>query len=346
MAQALWTAAATANGGAGKAILEPVELSLTPRLSSYAEAFLKLDLRTFEASKIDVANTAIKLYRNDVLRFHGRVGEPLEADPDFLYVRAYDPFYWLYWRLVQTDVYYASEDGGIVARNLIQAQNDRGAEFTTRLSLGSLQTGTKREIAVPRLKRVQDAILDLARLDDSFYFRVEPVDNTPGTHGSFQVLYPTAGGDRPGAAFEYGAETINNLSTFRRTRKVPIMRGVATRQGGSIGAGTVERSFSVPIGEYDHQEDIATVPDGISDAVVQERAASLVSSTPPNLYSVERLDAATPVLFDDINLGETGRLTIKHESVTDLEIVVRLNEATVSWDGLVESLSNIVLESV
>lgn len=345
MAGALWTCVAATNGGVTKAFLEPLELSLTPRLCSYAEALIKLDVRTAGASKIDVANTALKLYRNEVLRFHGRVGEPLEDDPDFLTLRAYDPFYWTYWRLVQADVNYAFEDAGVIARNLIQAQNDRGAAYTTRMSLGGLQVGPKRKIAIPRFKRVNEQILELSRLEDSFFFRVNPVDNTPGTHGSFEVLYPTAGGDRPAARFEYGAETLGNLATYQRTRRVPITLGVALRQGGSIEAGTIERSFGVPIGQYDHQEDIVSVPDTLGDDGVYESAAALVWPTPPTVWAVTPNDGAPPMLFDDINLGETGRLTIKHADVSEIQLVVRLNEATVSWDGDVETLSNVVLEA-
>lgn len=329
---------ATDNDGATRAFLEPVELSLTRRISTFAEALVKLDARKLGPGVVDVASRSIKLYRNETLRFFGRIGEPFEEDPDFVTIRAFDPYYWLAWRLVQLDVI-QTEDAGVVAQSLIADQNARGPEYTTRLEAGALDPSPPRQIAVPRFKKVQEAIDELAQMEDSFFFRVDPVDDTPGVQGEFVVLYPEAGDDHADVRFEYGDGTLANLATYKRSRKVPVSLGVAVRQGGSVSESTLERTVGVPVGEFDHQELFITVPDAVADDVVRERAAELVFVNPPTLYEVTPSVGVGPVLFDDFQLGDTVRVTVKHGRIDDVLVPARVNEATVAWDGASERLT-------
>jgi hypothetical protein len=330
-----FSAAVTELGGTVRGYPDFQNLKLTRRLGpSGGGNTISFDCDALSSAIADaeVASRAIKLYDGSSLRFYGKIDDPLVDTPSLVQVVAKD-FGWLDHRREQgtaggPTVYTATGAGAIVT-DLLARQNARGE---TRLRMGTVASSVNRDRTYDPGKVVSEAILELAKVDDGFYFRVDPVDGVAAKHAEIVVLYPASGADKPGVKFEFGDDTIGNLETFTRTRKRPL--NVATATGQALRS---TRSDAASIAAYDLIEDEVAYSDVVVQQTLDENAQSLLRPAINSVYSFTPLskgDGAgeinVPRLFVDFDVGDIVRLSVEYGRIADFNLKARVLEATIA----------------
>lgn len=324
--------------GNTRAFVDAHDLAITTAINAGLTGTFKLDVLNAKTAEAQVASRAVKVYRNGTLVAHGKIAEPMSTDKDWTTVSFADPFYWLQFRTVQSAASYNNTDAGSIAWDLVSTQEARGA---TRLRQGSITTSVKRDRDYEVGKAVSEAITELAEVDRGFFFRIDPVDGAPGTHGELVILYPDAGQDRPAAKFEFGTGTVANLSTFGEEVRAPRNYIVATGNGPRATA-----QDAASIATYDLIEDSLSLNDVKRKNTLRQHANAALIPEPVSTYTVEPTSKA-PMLWDSFTIGDTVRLTIHHGRVQVSDLPVRVNAVTVNvTDDGTETLSDMVLEAV
>lgn len=351
----MWSLACVDNAGKTRAFVPFRGLTVRRDLNGGNVLQGRADQLADAMSELDVGSRALKLYDLDAaaLRFHGKIDDPLEDDEDDVAFVAKD-FGWLDQRRVQPDPAartFAARDAGLIASDLLAAQNARGP---TRLRMGAVQASQPRDRTYDPGKVVSEAIAELAKVDDGVYFVTNPVDGAAGTHAEIVVRYPASGTDRPGARFEFGDGTLANLAAFKRTRLRPL--NFVTTTGANMGEGAAlysQRSDAASIAAYDLVEDEVAYATVTEQATLDQHAADALEPAPKNVYSFAAAPSSAqpgepyvPRLWRDFDVGDVCRLTILHGRVSCKNVPVRVTSATVAIadDADAEQLASIVFE--
>lgn len=328
----MWGVAVTDLNSVTRAVLEPHDLTLTRRLNAHSTVTFKVPVTETGADQLLIAERAIKVYRSGVLRFYGKISEPLMDDENWVTVTAHDPFFFLTRRRLPADLT-TTADAGAIAWGLINTQNGRS---TTRIRQGTIASSVTRARTYVEGEIVAEKILQLAEVDDGFWFLINPVDGVPGTFGEFDVRYPTPGGSALGATFQYGDETVGNLASYSREQNLPLNRVRATGASEGENVLTAYRQDNASISQFDMIEDDRSFPTVIHTATLDEHALEELHPQPRVLYTGDIVDQSdnslgdvfVPALFDDFDVGDTVSLVIRHGRV-DIDTQPQIADAVV-----------------
>ena len=317
-------------------------VAVTRRLEGFSELALKLDVREAAAAEIRIAERAIKLYDDEDLRFFGQVWEPLEFNESQAVITARDPYAGFAGRRVRAAATYTAEDAGQIVLDRLTEQNAYRDTFLE----GNVQApSAARTISYDAGKTEGDIVDELSGMSDGFFYRVDPLDGTPGKMGTLRMLYPDAGTERAEVRFGYGPGTMDNLTGFRVVRTLPLTRLTASSQddtGGRLAAAAENVAASTQYGLF---EDETTYTDVTDLTLLQSAASAGVKPTPPLTIELTPTVNA-PLLFKDFDVGDFVRLNIDWGAVT-LSTWVRVVEATLSVDKQgIPTTTSVVVETL
>lgn len=343
-----WTVAITDLQSNARAVIRPHDLKLTRRLNSYATVTFKLGVHEEFADELAVGDRAVKVYKNEILRFYGKIAEPLVEDKDWISVTAHDPFFFLSRRRLQAATTYSSTDAGTIAWSLISAQESRSP---TRLRQGTIQASVSRDRSYIEGDIVAELIKNLAEVDSGFSFLINPVDEVPGVFGEFEVNWPLPGADSS-AMFGYGTTTVGNLSNYEAEYSLPTNRLRAT---GSVEGELVLSAYredTASISQYDLMEDEKAFSSVVLIPTLDQHALENLQPQPIITYRVQIIAQSSgitnrifvPSLFTDFDVGDTVAFSIRHGRLSISERA-RVAQATiaVSNQGNSEVLENLIL---
>lgn len=337
-------------------------LKVTRRLNGPMGISFAGDADDESMAAIEVASSAILAHQDGVLRFKGKVDDPLEDTEELITVVAKDALGWLEHRRIAAAVTYTAQDAGAIAMALITAQNARvvnGVTCTTRIMSGTIQASRQRDRSYELGKPVVEAIKQLAEVDDGFWYYANPYDDNskPDMHATFEVRWPTSGTDNVLAKFEFGEETISNLVGFKRIHSRPLTGVRTTGEGDAETRLTSYAAASaVDLQAYDLLEDEVAFSNVSEQATLDQHALGLLRPAPGSIYQVTPAgsgsglnEIASPRLFVDFDVGDICRLTIHHGRIQESDLRIRILEATIDVaDDATdeETLSSLLFEVV
>lgn len=342
-----WAFAVTNRAGVIAATLEPTNTLLTVRVNGHAELKGNQDARTSAAVELVPAASAVRAWRNSILRFNGQVSEPLTRKADVVSFRAADPWEFLSLRRRQTDTVYTATDAALILKDLVDDENARENTF---LRVATPPATVSRTLEVTRGKQIAEVGRDLANAADGFFYRVVPVGDSATAMGELTMLYPAAGADRPGAKFFYNPDAANIEDDWTQELRLPMTRVVAlgARAGDTQLIGSDENALARAA--FGLMETELSYTDVTSQALLDDLASESVDPAPPAVYKITPITydpdgEYVPALFDDFFPGDRVRLTIDH-GATQVDGWALVSEATVriSDRGATEKLESLTLE--
>lgn len=344
-----WTFAVTNRAGTVAALPEPSGAQLTLRLNGAAELTGVQDARTSAATEFEPAATAVRAYRDGVLRFNGLTSEPLVRGARGVQFRAADPWEVLTQRFRASARTFTTTDAATILKELVDDENAREA---TLLDVATPPVTVNRDRAYEPGKQIAEAGLELANADDGFWFYVTPLDTGAAGEtdvGQLQIKYPAAGTDRDAAVFYYvptGANLADWTEEFRNPKT--SVTALGAREGETQTTGTA--SDAAGIAAYGLLELQTSHTDVSEQALLDDLAAEALEPVPPAAYTVAPIafhedGPRVPTLFDDFVPGDRVRLRILH-GATDVDEWALVTAATLAIDdrGTTERLTNLVLE--
>lgn len=343
-----WEAAVVDLGQTQREFVTDYEtLSITPQLNGYAEiAIAGVDPLSSAAAQISVAERALKLWQDGVLRFHGKIWEPLSRKPSGWTVIARDPLAEFAWRRVRdpATASYVAVDAGDIARDRVAVQNALRNTYL-RASAANRQLSVNRTRSWVAGKREDEILQELADAANGYFYKASPVDGVAGVMADLVIVYPSAGANRDGARFAFGDGTADNVSDYEIVDRLPLNR--FTSASGAAGGGRQAKPYedAASITRYGLFEDEAAYSDTTDATLLQVQAQSQVKPDPIRTIQVTPT-ADAPLLYTDFNVGDFVRIRILW-GADDLFEWARVIAATlvVDKDGL-EQLGALTLELV
>lgn len=323
--------------------------SITPRLNGYAEVSITMATLDKASQGVAVGRTSVKAYQDGALRFFGKVWEPLEKGPRDTSIVARDPLAEFLWRRVQADKSYTASnnaggpwDAGQIAYDRLAIQNLRR---NTYLRAGTRQASANRVRDYTAGQRENEIFDELAGAANGFFYRAVPVDNVAAVMADLNIYYPNAGSSREEVRFEYGENTIDNLTDFKQTEMLPL-NGMTVSGASDTGGRLAQRAEdAASIASFGLFEDETGYTDVSDTTLMAQQAQARINATPPlTLALTPGIDA--PKLFADFNVGDFVRVRILWGGI-DLFTWARVLEATLEVDKEgVETLTAITVEIV
>lgn len=338
--------------GGQKAFPDVYGLKLTRRINGACSVGFSVATDDHDAIELLIASRVVKYYRDGVLRFAGRIGEPFVERTDYVACAAYDPFFYLTDRHVGAGVMvpgngrdplvFGSTDAGEIAWELISTHGD------TNLAEGTIAPSVVRDRVYEGGKSIGEAIVQLTEVDDGFFFRIDALDDAAPNFATFNVLYPNSGTVSDQSRFEFGPGTLDNLDedSLEVERFLPVNRAIVL--GGSGGGpdvpfAVVENAASQDeYGVFEKWLDLGDATDGVT---LQQHGLAELSPNPRVTIRCSALEGA-PALFDDFDVGDLVRVHV-NTGRTIYTGSLRVNQVTleVDDDTGAETLTGLVMES-
>lgn len=347
----------TTLAGVRRGDLEYRGLKITRKLNGGMNASCSIDNRRAAAPEATIGNRVLRVYDDelDLIRFHGKLRDPHVRKPDMIELHAGSPYTLLDRRRLQVVFSRTARDAGLILSDVIDAENARGA---TRLRMAAaIPASTNRDRTYEPGKSVQEIALQLAEVDDGFYFVEQPLDGVAGVYSELEIRYPGSGVDRPKARFEYGDDTYANVDDYTITETLPQNAVTATGAGDGDAKLVSRKTDAGSIATYDLLEAEIAFSDVSIQATLDQHAQEHLRPLPGATITIAPIDGGAavaggtyvPRLWRDIDVGDVGRVTI-HDGATVWDNVhVRLTEATIEisdTSAAAESLTGLVLEVV
>lgn len=335
--------------GAGEAFTAPTGTQLTRRRSAASQLQCAVPPTDDAITRLSVAEVAVKAYRNQTLRFFGQVSDPLTISSAGATVVASDPFYFLSYRRLQLELDYGATDLSDIGWNLIAHED---ARKPVHLRRGATAASVLADVVYPDGSVVADLISALNTRDQGIWFWIDPVDAVPGILGEWRTSWPDAGSFQPGARFEFGAGTLNNLDDYSIQFGLPRNGARATGASiGSIPAAPARRDDAASQARFGLLEDDFSYTD-LDDTVsldqhaldqIQPLPPATITLTPKPYDPAASNDSRVPTLFDDFDAGDLVPILIRDEKFT-FAGRGRVGEATIliNDDGDTETLQQLV----
>lgn len=311
-----WAWEITTLAGVTVAEVRPREATVTRRLNGSAVIGLTLDAD--DASEL-ATNRLIRGWREPraggtrVLRAAGRVtGITGEAATDsaehVTLASASDGFGVVNERYCTSALTYTQWYPRDIINGLVTLQNGR---YPTGLRVAAGTGGPPRDRTYEAGKSVGEAILQLAEVDDGFWFRVDPVDGG-SEFSELVLLYPSSGGES-GAVLGWGEGTAGNLSSVEVSVMPPVNHVVA------FGAGDGDAQLRTAVGDaasiaaHGLLEVVITHTDVSEEATLLAHARDALRLTEQVSVRLEvaALQENTPRPWDDFDVGETLTLVLR-----------------------------------
>ena len=260
-----------------------------------------------------LGRTVLRVWQDGVLRFHGRLREPLVATPGQVAVTAGSPYTLLDRRQVQAAITYAQWDQGTIILDQLQNQQDPRSPTGLRVRQ-PYPASVLRDRTYEAGKSVQEVIGQLAAVEHGPFFLERPVleRSSPSVYCELELRWPAAGQDRPGVRFEYGEGTIGNVASYTLTQLLPV-NGVHYVGGGIPGVA----------GDEGDPEAVPPVP---PTPAVPEVPPPVVHVYDPDSFNTYRLLEqwhSDPDVTDAATLGEKARERLRPDPryIVGLELV-------------------------
>lgn len=323
-----------------RTFLEGNDLKLTRRLNGGNTLTFNAESRDERFEEISIGNRGVKAYRDNELRFHGRVWEPMTWRATQINVECQDPWAHVENRRVAAGTVYQNTLAEDIAWALIEdVAVDDAFGTVVRIQRGPNDMSVSRDRTYETGKPVGEAVRELAGVINGFYFRIDPVDDVPGIQAEFVTLYPESGTDHPEVRFEYGEGTLANLDDYEMRQMLPRNQ---IRARGAEGLTTVAQD-AASIQEFDLIEDEVSFTTVELLATLEQHAENELQPDPLEIFSLTPgLEA--PALWDDFDVGDTVRFRLVNGALTRAGSAL-VTEATVSVsDGGSEQLQQIVIQ--
>lgn len=322
-----WSLVLTDRTGRNRAFVDSFEsLTITAHLDGERSLALRLHPRSEALSEVGF-NRVLKAYDGSSLRFHGQLWEPLDYSDDAVTVNARDPYAVFSRRRVRASKTYTAEDAGAIVSDRVTIQNGFKA---TGLRMGTVQASVNRDRTYDPGKLESELIEQLSDVERGFNFLVTPLDGVAGIYGELQIRYPDAGTTREAVRFEYGTDTLDNLSGYEIAYLLPTNRVVVASQLSAGGRISQASEAADSVNEYGLLEEEYVYSDILVEATLLQHAEAEVRATPPMTVSLSP-NLSAPLLFTDFDVGDFVRLRIEHGAL-DLYEWVRVLEATLTVD--------------
>lgn len=354
-----WNVVVTDTADRTRAFAEVFGLRPRRLLNGACQLSGRIRLDSSAAGELEVGNRVIKAYRDGVLRFRGRVAAPLTHTPSWMQFTAWDPWWHLSWRRFQVEELVGAATAGEALAAVITTQN---ARKPTHLRVSA----TDQSVAIGDHIYAEDAVVadaliaDLCTIDNGVWLRIDPVDDDPDIWGEIAVLTPAPGVDRPGVRFEYGDETLGNVVDYELQHDLP--RNFIRATGASFGAaaefaiyGATEPEAIASQTEYGLYDHSVAFTDEDDETSLDAHAKDAAKLTPPRTWALTpssdadpgRNGVHVPMLWDDFDIGDTGRGRILDGALDDAA-TIRIVEATVDVaDGSGrETLAGLTVEAL
>jgi hypothetical protein len=341
--------------GAAKAFVVPKGLEISPRLNGAAQATFTIEFADASAPDVAVGSRAVALWRGSTLRFAGQItGLTWSGDTTSgrkVAVTARDPLAVLERRFLGSGVSYAATDAGAIVTALLALAN---AQEETHLQMGTVATSVNRDRTYDLAKQIGEAVLQLAEVQQGFWFRVDAIASG-AKFGELVILYPDSGSDRPGARWEFGEGTRDNLDSYSVADELPVNDviglGADSGDGTQLTATAEDATSKSERGMWGKSYSATDVSE---QATLNAHVAGEIRADPPRTFTVQPIStpvnesAAAPRMWVDFDIGDTGRLSIPGGGVGVEDLEVRIIAATVavSDDAEVEQIKNLQLQEV
>lgn len=311
-----WAWEVTTLTGVTVAEVRPREATVTRRLNGSGTISLTLDAS--DAQEI-ATNRLLRGWREPrgggdrVLRAAGRVtgvngSVATDSMEQVTMAAAFDGYGVLTGRFVQDSVTFTQWTPRAIVDSLVATQN---ARYETGLRVAAGTAGPLRDRTYEAGKNVGEAILQLAEVDDGFWFRVDPVDNGD-EFSEIVLLHPSSGGDS-GAVLGWGEGTVGNLAEVDVTVTPPINHVLA------FGAGDGEAQLQATVGDDASQQAHGLLEVVITHTDVSDEATLLAHARdalrPSEQVAVRlgpaALEESTPLPWDDFDVGQTISMVLR-----------------------------------
>lgn len=311
-----WAWEVTSLDGVALAEVRPREATVTRRLNGSSTISLALDA----ADAVELGtNRLLRGWRAPagggarVLRASGRVtGLTGSAGTDRLeqvtVASAADGFGTLASRAIQDAVTFTGQVPRDIIASIVATQNARAA---TGLRVATGTAGPPRDRTYEPGKGVAEIVVQLAEVDDGFWFRVDPVDSGD-EFSEIVLLHPSSGGDS-GVVLGWGEGTVGNLAEVDVTVTPPINHVLA------FGAGDGEAQLRATVGDDASQQAHGLLEVVITHTDVSEwstlvghaRDALRPSEQVAVRLGLAALEESTPLPWDDFDVGQTVSMVLR-----------------------------------
>jgi hypothetical protein len=335
--------------GATEAFTPPSSTQLTRRRCQPSQLAGMVVPTDPAIATLSVAEVAVKAYRDGVLRLYGQVSDPLTFSSAGATFTASDPLYFLAQRRLQVELDYGATDLSDIGWNLIAHEQ---ARRTVWLRRGATDASVAVDVIYTDGSVVADLLTSLNQRDQGIWYWIDPVDGVAGILGEYRTSWPDAGVLQPGAVFEFGDGTVENLVDYSIQFGLPLNGVRAT--GASIGSSNVpvvRRDDATSQGLFGLIEDDFSFIDLDDTVSLDQHALDKLHPNPPVTITLTPKpydpDAANesrvPALFDDFDAGDVVPVLIRDEQFR-LYGQIRIGEATVAIadDATSEQLESLV----
>lgn len=304
----------------------PESLRYTRRESAYNEIAVEVknrrDLNMLEHA---VYRRVLRAWRNGINRFNGEFVEVRET-ADAWELVAKDPYFNMDYREVRHNITIPADDAGLIAWELIRLQNTY-ADSHLRHGTGVFSKHLKERKFVMG-DRVSEKIEYLTKLEGSFYFTINAINQPPNGWANFVTHFPK--GDRAdGVSFEYGKGTLGNCYDYAR-ENIPLINraNVVGKNPLMVVSAQVGDKYIEKFGLWEMSRG-QVLTDDID--VLADIAADGVRTAPE--YRVTMMASPdAPQLFTDFDVGKSVHFLIKHDNGRKFSGWRRVVEATVVLD--------------
>lgn len=290
----------------------------------------------------------IKVYRDGGLWLHGYLAPFQETaeDTSQVQLRFRDAFGRLLGdgpgrgRHLAASVTYTALDAAQIAKDLVEDNNANeypsGIVTSTTTGKDGIDVVAVFEPTVTRDRTYQagqnigEAIVNLTEVLDGFDFEVLPVDpaaaDWPDVTGVLAV-YASQGQDQPDVVFEYGPDTLRNVTRFARSTQHPVNRVVAL---GAAGLAT-ESQDATSIITYGGWPLLVSYPDVVESATLQGHGDALLRPGWTQTITFNPEPDLAPVPFVDYGIGDTVRMNARRGGLL-VQSSPRINQIAVTID--------------
>lgn len=303
----------------------PESIRYTRRESGYCEIAIEVknrrDLNMLEHA---VYRRVLRAWRNGKNRFNGEFVEVRETSNAWELV-AKDPYYNMSWREIRLPKTIGPKDAGRIAFDLIDLQN---SYVDSHLRTGNRAASKEITRKIATGERVSEKIEYLTKLEGSFYFVINGVNDPPNGWAQMHCRFPK-GARAAGVSFESGAGTKDNCYDYIRENLPLINRAnVVGLNPTLVASAEVKQKYLDKFGLWEQSRG-QVLTNRLE--TLAEIAADGIRTAP--VYRVTMMAGPdAPQLFTDFDVGESVHFLIRHDNGRKFTGWRRAVEATVVLD--------------
>lgn len=346
-----WELAVCDLAGNTRSYIQEWSFTIIRRILNYSEVDMQVVPGAQGSSELLIGQRTLKVWRNNTIRFRGRIADPLGRTSSNVDVKAYDAAHNLVGRRMQLDVNgnppaYTNTDASQVIWDRFYQQSLRSV---IRVQSGTLAASVLISPTFNADMVEFQAIQQVASMDGAPWWRVDPLDNNTGMWGTLNTWNgPGTGTNRPGARFEYGAGTLDNLADYRVEYAMPKNRVVARGSGSTDTAPVAVQSDATSQSTYDLWEDVVSAAATVTtqDQVNRLAVTALMPNPPQTWTFMPNPDNAIPSLWDDFDAGDIVWWLVNDYDLDEMHSGIVLEASLKVDQSGVEQLTGLVVQQL